>query len=196
MKSGFLCLLTFLSLLPVLPCMAADERPEATRAEGEARREVQRNGNPSIGEQEAAREEKRQFKSLWRQLSREEQEALRQQMREAWQHLTPEERQRALVDIGHSGERNAQTARERKDEKPHAMRDANEKDHDKRQAHKAHRAEHKAYWDSLSVDERAALHENLRAHLRDIMRRVCPNPQSAETKGQKSEPGCDKPAHH
>ncbi|GHT96861.1 hypothetical protein AGMMS49545_23060 [Betaproteobacteria bacterium] len=177
MKKQFLRALPFLLLLSLLSGMAAADGRREVR--GEFGGEFGKGASPTdVAPTASEREEKRQFKSLWRQLSRAEQDALRQQMRAAWQRLTPEERQRALAIVEHS---EAAKARAGRDEKHHKA----DVDDERYRAHEKHKAEHKAYWKSLSAEERAALLENLRTNLRETVRRRCQNQQSAEGKDQK-----------
>jgi hypothetical protein len=177
MRTRFLRFLRFLPFLlsALSSCVAAAEACERCIG-NEARREVAREADE--------REEKQQFKSLWRQLSREEREALRQQMREAWHRLTPEERQRTIVIARRSEGR--RESLDSKDEEHHRMRRNDEKGH----THK----DHKAYWERLSAEERAALRENLRASLRAMRLRRCPPSQNPapEFGKQGTEKGCGK----
>lgn len=175
MKNQFLCALLFL-LLSLLPCVATADGHREAYADGEARREGSdgfgRSVSPDVPPIASEREEKRQFKSLWRQLSREEQDALRQQMRAAWQRLTPEERQRALATV-------EAEARESGSKKHHGAGVDDEKD----RAHEKRKAEHKAYWKSLNAEERAALRESLRANLRETLRQHCLNSRNQQNQG-------------
>jgi hypothetical protein len=173
----FLCLLCFplLLLLFLSPSLAMAGEHEAR---GAARREADE------------REEKRQLKSLWQQLSHEEREALRQQMREAWRRLTPEERQRAVAAAKRAKETREALANQ--DEKQYGMRGDDGKGRAYREDRKV---EHQAYWDSLSVDERAALRENLRANLRAMRLRHCASPSEQEHGGRGGK-SCGKAADH
>lgn len=195
MKFQLLCLLSCLLLSSLLPFAVLAEGQPEVHVDGKVQRDINRkSGEAGVQKdmREEAREEKRQFKSLWRQLSYEEREALRQQMRAAWQHLTPEERQRALAKVEHPEENAAQGAQGIIHEKHREMRGNNSIGINKERDPKDHNAEHKAYWDSLSVEERAVLRENLRANLREILRQRCQSQQNAEDKGQGLEIDCSK----
>jgi hypothetical protein len=191
MKFRFLGLLPFLLLFSLPPGVwgGADGRNEAGHANGEVRREI--NGGAGQAGVSAAsnREEKRLFNSLWRQLSREEREALRRQMREAWQRLPPEERQRALA-IAVERSEGKQGVGGRKGEQHYGMRGDDESESGQARQRQRGDVARRAYWESLSAEERAAL----RGNLREILRRRC-QARDAEGKGTGAEATCGKGVH-
>ncbi|MDR2637922.1 MAG: hypothetical protein LBB55_06250 [Zoogloeaceae bacterium] len=103
---------------------------------------------------EEAQERKKEERD-WGQIPPEEREVLRRQMREAWQHLSPEERAHIWQAYdAHKKEKQDKSGKEKEKD--------GEQDDAAQQLYKAH----KAYWYSLSPEEREALRGKLRETLR------------------------------
>jgi uncharacterized membrane protein len=115
-------------------------------------------------------EENRRLKHLWRQLSHEERNALRQQLHQAYRDRHPE-RQTDKRGEGHDDD----TRRK-----------------ERAQLRKTRRSAHEAYWQSLPPEERKALRDALREALRrqhegatGIMIGALPETFPAESIGEK-----------
>lgn len=144
-----------LLLLSILPCVALAEGeircPEATE-------ETQSVQTPDTEAPCDAKrlEERRRLKHLWRQLSREERDALRKQMRANWERMTPEHRQKLFQAYQRHQELRENRRREN-DALP---------EEERQERRKARRKAHEAYWQSLDPEERKALREALRETIR------------------------------
>jgi uncharacterized membrane protein len=151
------CASSLLLFLPLsfLSCVAlADER-----ARHPAEMEEWRAQAAELRREAKSSEENRHLKHLWRQLSHEERNALRQQMRANWEHMTPEERQKL-----HQAYRDMR--QEHRTDKRGEGGGNGARQEERAQSQKARRKAHEAYWQSLPPAERKALRNALREALR------------------------------
>ncbi|MDR1349425.1 MAG: hypothetical protein LBJ59_01340 [Zoogloeaceae bacterium] len=148
------CARSLLLLLSVLPCAAlADEEARYPGASGE--QSVQ---TPDIRRDTKLLEEKRRLKHLWQQLSHEERDALRQQMRANWERMTPKERRQL-----HQAYRRHQELRENR--RGEGRNDDTRRE-EQAQQREARKKAHEAYWRNLTLEEREALRNALRETIR------------------------------
>jgi predicted Fe-S protein YdhL (DUF1289 family) len=146
-------LLLLLSLLIMSFGSLAEETARHPPVSGERRLQM-----PDSRRDAKHLEEKRRLKHLWLQLSHEERDALRQQMRANWARMTPEERQQLHQAYrGH---------RERREDKKKRGEGRDPQQGKQAELRDARRKAHEAYWQSLSPGEREALRHALREALR------------------------------
>ena len=146
-----------LLLLSMLPFAAlADEAARYPAARGE------QGAQPPDTRRDAKRlEEKSRLKQLWQQLSHEERDALRQQMRANWERMSPEERQRL-----HQAYRKHQKLQENRQKREEGGGDDAHWQEELAQQRDARKKAHEAYWQSLTPEERETLRNALRETIR------------------------------
>jgi hypothetical protein len=149
-----------LLLLSILPCTALAERetrcPEATEEARSVQPDAQPDTPPDMRCDAERLEDRRRLKHLWRQLSHEERDALRKQMRANWERMTPEHRQKLFQAYQRHRQFRKNNRREN-DARP---------EEEQLERREARRKAHEAYWQSLDPEERKALRNALRETIR------------------------------
>ncbi|MDR0672217.1 MAG: hypothetical protein LBF93_00855 [Zoogloeaceae bacterium] len=142
-RAPFLLSLLLFSILPFAAWADGATCPlDAIEEQGASSEDMQRDASHS--------EEKRRLKHLWRRLSNEERDALRQQMRANWERMAPERRQQLR-----------QAYQKRQENPREESYDGNAR-REQAQQRKARRKAHEAYWQSLTPEERETLRNALR----------------------------------
>ncbi|MDR0737288.1 MAG: hypothetical protein LBF51_10775 [Zoogloeaceae bacterium] len=140
-----------LLLLSILPFVALADG-EACHPDASGERDTQAPDRRRVAKHS---EEKHRLKHLWQQLSHEERDALRQQMRANWERMTPERRRQLR-----------QTYRERQELRENLRGEGSLRKEEQAQWRKARGKAHEAYWQSLTPKERETLRNALRETIR------------------------------